>query len=92
MGWKKALFFGGAVLVLAACSDSATAPTALRQASVPAAAFKLGLTTTPTTTTTTTLEPTLPPLPVIDPVCTGIVIRTGEEGDTGSSACNTISW
>jgi len=30
MAWKKALFLGGAVLLLAACSD-ATAPSALQQ-------------------------------------------------------------
>jgi hypothetical protein len=72
MGWKKALFFGGAVLVLAACSDSSTAPTALRQADAPPAAFTLSA---PTTTSTGTV--TLPPKPVIDPICTGIVIRTG---------------
>ncbi len=78
MGWKKALFFGGAVLVLAACSDSATAPTALRQADAPAAS--LILTPTPSTTSTTTTTPSNP-LPRIGPVCTGIVIRTGENGE-----------
>ena len=77
MGWKKALFFGGAVLVLAACSDSATAPSALRQADAPPAALTL---TMPMSTTTGTV--TLPPKPIIDPICTGIVIRTGVETST----------
>jgi|SRR3954470_4113424 hypothetical protein len=37
MAWKKALFFGGAVLLLAACSD-ATAPSATLRNGRPAAA------------------------------------------------------
>jgi hypothetical protein len=86
MGWKKALFFGGAVLVLAACSDSATAPTALRQADAPEASLMLNQ---PTTTSTTS-----PLLPRIGPICTGIVIRTGFDGqlvaDTTSSCSG--SW
>lgn len=80
MGWKKALFFGGAVLVLAACSDSATSPSALRQ-SDGAASLKL----TPTATTTTTSDSTGTPLPVIG-LCTGIVIRTGADADSTSAA------
>lgn len=83
MGWKKALFFGGAVLVLAACSDSATAPTALTKADAPEASFLLK----PATTTTTTS-----PLPRIGPVCTGIVIRTGIDGEIvadSSTSCST---
>ena len=87
MGWKKALFFGGAVLVLAACSDS-TAPTALRQADAPPAALTL---TMPMSTTTGTV--TLPPKPIIDPICTGIVIRTGVETTetTAPTSCSG-SW
>ena len=89
MGWKKALFFGGAVLVLAACSDSATSPTALRQADAPEASLLLLSPTTSTTTTTTT---TTTPLPRIGPVCTGIVIRTGVDGqivaDTTTTSCS----
>ena len=85
MGWKKALFFGGAVLVLAACSDSATAPTALRKADAPEASLLLK----PATTTTTS------PLPRIGPICTGIVIRTGIDGqiiaDSTSTGCET-NW
>jgi hypothetical protein len=82
MGWKKALFFGGAVLVLAACSDSATAPTALTKADAPEASLLLQ----PATTTTTS------PLPRIGPVCTGIVIRTGIDGQIvadSSTSCST---
>jgi len=84
MGWKKALFFGGAVLVLAACSDSATAPTALRKADAPEASLLLK----PATTTTSS------PLPRIGPICTGIVIRTGMDGQfvaDSSTSCGT-SW
>jgi hypothetical protein len=88
MGWKKALFFGGAVLVLAACSDSATAPTALRKADAPEASLLLMPATTTTTTTTS-------PLPRIGPICTGIVIRTGIDGqivaDSTTTSCET-SW
>lgn len=90
MGWKKALFFGGAVLVLAACSDSATAPSALRQMSAPATAA-WGLPTSTTTTSGTTLVPT--PLPVIDPICNGFVIRTGEETElTSTTTCISTDW
>jgi hypothetical protein len=89
MGWKKALFFGGAVLVLAACSDSATSPTALRQADAPSAAWTWPTTTSPTTTSTTTSTDSLP---VIDPVCTGVVIRTGVIADASSSSSCASSW
>ena len=87
MGWKKALFFGGAVLVLAACSDSTTAPTALRQTEAPEASYILKL--SPTTTTTTTTSP----LPRIGPVCTGIVIRTGTDGQlVADTTTSCTSW
>ena len=94
MGWKKALFFGGAVLVLAACSDSATSPTALRQADAPSAAWTWP-TTTSTTTTTSTNDGSgtlLPKLPLIDPVCTGVVIRTGVSDPIAPSGGCTASW
>lgn len=84
MGWKKALFFGGAVLVLAACSDSTTAPGTLRQSNT-AAAVKTKSDSTSTSTSTV-----LPGLPIIDPICTGIVIRTGVDTDSTSTAtCST---
>ncbi|HMC55797.1 MAG TPA: hypothetical protein VKH19_11525 [Gemmatimonadaceae bacterium] len=44
MAWKKALFLGGAVLLLAACSD-ATAPSTPRNGS-PAAADKANMVST----------------------------------------------
>lgn len=87
MGWKKALFFGGAVLVLAACSDSATAPTALRQADAPSAAWTWTTTSSTTTSTTTTSDTTT----VTDPLCTGVVIRTGVTSDVSTSSCAS-SW
>lgn len=90
MGWKKALFFGGAVLVLAACSDSATAPTALRQADAPSAAWTWPTTTSPTTTSTTTTPSDT--TTVIDPVCTGVVIRTGVIADASTSGSCASSW
>ena len=40
MAWKKALFLGGAVLLLAACSD-ATAPNSLARAGSKAAALQV---------------------------------------------------
>ncbi len=90
MGWKKALFFGGAVLVLAACSDSATAPSAMRQMSAPATAA-WGLPTSTTTTSGTTLVPT--PNPIIGPICNGFVIRTGEESAAAPvTTCIATDW
>lgn len=91
MGWKKALFFGGAVLVLAACSDSATAPTALRQADAPSAAWTWP-TTTSSTTTSTTSTTSDTTITVIDPLCTGVVIRTGVIADISSSTSCASSW
>ena len=82
MGWKKALFFGGAVLVLAACSNGATSPTALRQADARMATWTWETTDTTTTSTTTSDTST-----VTDPLCTGVVIRTGVSDDT--STCTT---
>ena len=87
MGWKKALFFGGAVLVLAACSDSATSPTALRQADAPSAAWTWSTTDTTTSSTTTTSDTTT----VTDPLCTGVVIRTGVIDASTSTSCAS-SW
>lgn len=86
MGWKKALFFGGAVLVLAACSDSATSPSALRQ-SEGAASFMLP----PMGTITTTSDSTATPLPTIG-LCTGIVIRTGAEADSSSTSSCPVTF
>lgn len=81
MGWKKALFFGGAVLVLAACSNSATAPTALDQVKGSA---NWTLSPTTSTTTGTTIIST-----DSSSLCSGFVIRTGSESDS-TSTCS--SW
>lgn len=78
MGWKKALFFGGAVLVLAACSDSATAPTALDQVKGSA-----NWTLSPTTSTTTST--TIIKTDSSKTLCSGFVIRTGSESDSTST-------
>lgn len=59
MAWKKALFLGGAVLLLAACSD-ATAPAALRQGAS-AAAAKGSTDQGSVAPTPTTVDPLLAP-------------------------------
>jgi hypothetical protein len=72
MGWKKALFYGGAVLLLAACDRSATAPTSLvrvegvqaaakAKPAKPAALPTLGILAAP-----------------VGPSCSQVVIRTGD--------------
>jgi len=72
MSWKKAVFFGGAVLVLAACGDatSPNSPSALTKVNgVSASLVKKAAsdsTSTPTTVPTS--------------VCTGIVIHAGLDG------------
>ena len=47
MSWKKAVFLGGAVLLLAACGESATAPNSLVRGGGPAAAAKANGAPTP---------------------------------------------
>lgn len=71
MGWKKALFFGGAVLLLAACSRDATAPNSLVRVEGAQAAAR----STSTKTATTPLSPTTLS---ISTECSGVVIRTGD--------------
>lgn len=89
MGWKKAVFFGGAVLVLAACSDSATSPSALRQSNGTAAAKALPMGTTTTTSDSTDISA---PRTITSPgLCTGIVIRTGAEVDSASTSSSCIA-
>lgn len=51
MSWKKALFLGGAVVLLAACSD-ATAPRPLRSGAAAAAAKSTPITSMIDATTT----------------------------------------
>jgi hypothetical protein len=63
MGFKQALFLGGAVVVLAACGD-ATAPDSLVRDGAAASAAKFVVPTTISTPTTTTTTP-LPPLPTL---------------------------
>jgi len=77
MSWKKALFFGGAVLVLSACSRDATGPSSYLAVEGAQAAAKTPSTNPPKTTTkgktATAGEITGDGLE-----CTGVVIRTGE--------------
>lgn len=74
--WKKAVFFGGAVLVLAACSD-ATSPTspALNRIDGPAASYtkKVGTTSTETTTSSDSTN-------TIKNDCNGVIIHWGVDG------------
>lgn len=81
MGFKKALFYGGAVLLLAACSNDATAPTpTLKNAGTEAFAKAPKDSTTSTnssqsTTTTQTMS---------GPSCSFYNVRTGECEDQPS--------
>ena len=69
--WKKALCFGGAVLLLSACDQSVTAPTGLSRVESNAAAKTSSCTTKKTMGTTTTTS--------FGPDCSSVVIRTGED-------------
>jgi hypothetical protein len=69
MAWKKALFLGGAVLLLAACS-SATAPDPQVRDGDPAAAAK----------TTSGSKPVIQSS-VEDLICSGYYVRTGREDE-----------
>jgi hypothetical protein len=78
MSWKKAVFFGGALLVLAACGDATgpTSPSALSRTGGNSAALTASpMPTTTTTTTTTLLQPSTNPI-----LCSGIVIHVGLDG------------
>lgn len=74
--WKKAVFFGGAVLVLAACND-ATSPTspALNRIDGPAASFtkKAGTTSTESATSSDSTNG-------IKTDCNGVIIHWGTDG------------
>jgi hypothetical protein len=76
MAWKKALFLGGAVLLLAACSD-AVAPNALSRDGSKAMSAKLSGPVGPGTVTPASFEEEL----LIDPVeCrSGYYVRSGEK-------------
>jgi hypothetical protein len=70
MSWKKALFLGGAVMLLAACSD-ATAPTPLRSGA-PTAAIMSGA-----GTATSTSDPVVN---IIGDDCrSGYYVRSGDK-------------
>ena len=73
MGWKKALIFGGAVLVLAAC-DRATAPTALNRTGSTAAVKGSAKDTASASSTTISNTTTT----LYGPLCSGYVITSGD--------------
>lgn len=86
MSWKKAVFFGGAVLVSAACAD-VTTPTA------PAELTKIDRASVSATNKTTTLAtPTLPQAPVNAPLSCGVaVIHVGLDGEL-IITCPPVTW
>ena len=73
--WKKALFFGGAIVLLSACDQSVTAPTGLSRVEGKSAAAK----TSSTSTTTKTNTKTTSTMNEIGLGCTGVIIRVGED-------------
>ena len=75
--WKKALFFGGAIVLLSACDQSVTAPTGLSRVEGTAAAAKAP--STPVTKSTTKAAPTMTALGVCTD-STGVIIRVGDDG------------
>ena len=69
MAWKKALFLGGAVLLLAACSD-ATAPNSLKRAGSKA----VNLSAMPADASTLSVDPSM-----LDVDCrSGYYVRSGD--------------
>jgi hypothetical protein len=74
--WKKAVFFGGAVLVLAACSD-ATSPTspALNRIDGPAASLTKKADSMSTESTTSSDSTN-----TISNDCNGVIIHWGTDG------------
>ena len=72
MNWKKAVFYGGAVLVLAACGDatSPTSPALTKVSGVSASSVKKASAASDSTST-----PTVP-----TSVCNGMVIHAGLDG------------
>src|SRR3954463_11639830 len=71
MSWKKALFLGGAVMLLAACSD-ATAPEPLRSGAPAAAAVRIGA-------PAPAAPPSFAPLSIIGDDCrSGYYVRSGD--------------
>ncbi|HEU4996278.1 MAG TPA: hypothetical protein VFT29_15785 [Gemmatimonadaceae bacterium] len=79
MAWKKALFLGGAVLLLAACSD-ATAPNSLSRTGAKAAAIKLDadpLSQNPQSLTPQSFELEIAPL--TEECRSGYYVRSGDK-------------
>lgn len=86
MSWKKALFYGGAVLVLAACGD-ATSPTS------PSAVTKVnGVSASMTKKTTGTVSSDSTSTPVNEPLsCAAAVIHVGLDGSL-IMTCEPLIW
>jgi hypothetical protein len=89
MSWKKAVFYGGAVLVLAAC-DNATAPTSpsaltkvngISASAVKKTAATPTTTSSDSTTTTTSSEET----------CSSYLVHVGLDG-TLTLVCAPTEW
>jgi hypothetical protein len=76
MSWKKTVFYGGAVLLLAACADTTapTDPSALRTLDRSANFYLTPSTSLPT-------SPSLPSDPNTKPInCTGYNVHVGIDG------------
>ena len=73
--WKKAVFYGGAVLVLAACSDATSPSPALNKIGGPAASYtkKAGTTATESSTSADSTNG-------IKTECSGVTIHWGVDG------------
>lgn len=80
MSFKKAVFFGGAVLVLAACGDatSPTSPSALSDMNGAAAAAKASVSPTPTMPPTTAAPKV--PVNAMTALCGNATIHLGLDG------------
>jgi len=74
--WKKALFFGGAIVLLSACDQSVTAPTGLSRVEGTTAAARAP--STSTTTTKTTKRTTAMDAGMCTD-STGVIIKTGDD-------------
>jgi hypothetical protein len=88
MSWKRAVFYGGAVLVLAAC-DNATAPTApslTRVNDVSASSKRASAQSAPETTADSTTVPGSG----VKNTCSGMVIFIGLDGLL--TTCSPTVW
>lgn len=85
MSWKKAVFYGGAVLVLSACADT-TAP------SSPSELTKLDRAPVSASKKTQNAAPATPTLPVQAPTsCAAAVIHVGFDGEL-IVTCPPVMW